>query len=367
MHITFLSPIDGDVLNRYDGREEGGSLFVPIRISAPAEYSVFVNGVPCAYADGVYTAEIRLDGYRNTVAAVAEKDGERAESSIALYRFKNAFMKYRLAIDDIIWSVEELAKGDYSSVFAHPFFAIFKRLHDDFGTKTQLNLYYETVDGSFNLSMMPDRYKAEFEEASDWLKLTFHARQDKPDRIYRFAPYEELYEDYKKVTKEIVRFAGENAVKTAVNGLHWAETTREGARALRSVGVRCLVGYYIFDENGDPHVAYYLNHDETVHASGRDFWVDTSEDIIFSKDKIVIDAHSLDEIASCLDEVKARPHEAGTINLVTHEQYFFEHYENYMPDYEKKIRTAVQWAHDNGYTPAFLDEAIAEEMPTAFL
>ncbi len=366
MYITFVSPIDGDVMNAADGYKQAESLIIPVKISAPVGATVTVNGKPATFADGFYTAEAKLDGYRNTVTARAELGGDSVEQSIVLFRFMNAYKKYRLSIDDVVWAFKQLAEGDYPSVFDHPFFAIFKRVREDFGTKTQLNLYYEDVCSDFNLTQMPDKYKAEFEAASDWLKLTFHALRNTPDRIYRFTPYDVMYEHYRKTTREIIRFAGKNVMQAPTNGLHWAETTREGARALRAVGIRCLVGYFTFDEDGNPHISYYLDKQQTKHAASRDFWVDTKEDIIFSKDTIVLDEVDVDKIGPFLDNVKKDPHSSGMINLLTHEQYFHSFYPYYLADYEERIRAGVKWATDNGYEPIFLHEAIEEKMPTDF-
>ena len=175
------------------------------------------------------------------------------------------------------------------------------------------------------------------------------------NHIYQHAPYSELLHDYHQVTNEILRFAGPE-VNTYVNGLHFAETTLEGARALRSVGIRCLVGYYV-TANGCPSIAYYLNREQNAHCFDRDFWVDTAEDIIFSKDKMVIDQFGLHEIEDRLDYLKnERPHEAGTMNFVTHEQYFYPRYRYYQEDYRQKIFTAVAWAVRNGYDPCILDD-----------
>lgn len=66
------------------------------------------------------------------------------------------------------------------------------------------------------------------------------------------APYEEIRRDFEQVTAEIRRFAGDRIWREPVNGLHFAETTRAGARALRDCGIRCLLGYYIFDRKGNP-------------------------------------------------------------------------------------------------------------------
>ncbi len=366
MQIAFVSPIDGDVMTQADGQIENGSLIVPVSIRAPLGARVSVNETPAVFAGGLYTAEVKLDGYRNTVTARVEIGCEYAETSIVLFWFRNARGKYRLAIDDVIWTCKDLAEKRYKSVFDQPFMAIFKRLHDDFGTKMQLNLFYEDELSDFNLTMMPDWYKSEFEEASDWLKITFHGRRNTPSRIYRFAPYAEMYEDYVKITREIVRFAGEKLAKSTVNGIHWAESTRDGARALRQVGIRCLVGSYIFDKNGDPFVAYYLNKEQTAHANGRAFWVDTAEDIIFAQDSIYLNNVPPHKTVMFLDDVRKNPHLAGTINMVTHEQFFYPWYQVYLPDYEERMRAGVIWAHENGYEPVFLDDVIAEDVKTEF-
>ena len=52
------------------------------------------------------------------------------------------------------------------------------------------------------------------------------------------------------------------------------------------------------------------------------------------------------------------PH--GFMDLMIHEQYFYPFYRNYQPDYRQKVLTAVKWASDNGYEPAFLSECIFE-------
>ena len=41
------------------------------------------------------------------------------------------------------------------------------------------------------------------------------------------------------------------------------------------------------------------------------------------------------------------------MDLLIHEQYFYPHYPRYQPDYKDKVITAVKWATDKGYKPAF--------------
>lgn len=268
-------------------------------------------------------------------------------------------MKYRLAIDDVIITMKKIAKERPASLFDDPFFAFFRSLYEDYGTKTQLNVYEKDGEG-FTLSEFPDCYKKEFEASLPWLRLTFHARADEPARIYKNAPYGEVFTDFHRVTNEIKRFAGDAIWRTSANGLHFAETNREGARALRDCGCDCLVGYFIFDKQGEPAVSYYLDKDMTAHLAKRDFWVDRKEHIIFSRDKIVLDQTPLEEIAPKLSEMKRDLRTLGALNFVTHEQYFYPFYKHYRPDYCDRIRKAVEWAQQEGYSPAFLDENIYE-------
>ncbi|MBQ8334037.1 MAG: hypothetical protein IJX93_09730 [Clostridia bacterium] len=375
MKIRFLFPIDGDVLTPDDGELiteplYGERLWIPVRLLVSGvvgskDIDVTVNERKAervlnpgrdeidTACDAVYTVKVPLDGIRTTLDARAFG----ADAVIRVWRFREAYRKYRLAIDDIVWSMMELTEraDEISSIFEVPFFGLFRDLHGEYGTKVHMNIYYTDETGRFTLEQVPDKFKEEFIANSEWLKFTFHARANLPNHIYQHAPYSELLHDYHQVTNEILRFAGPE-VNTDVNGLHFAETTLEGARALRSVGIRCLVGYYT-TENGCPSIAYYLNREQNAHCCGRDFWVDNAEDIIFSKDKMVIDQFRLDEIRPRLDYLKNEcPHEAGTMNFVTHEQYFYPKFRYYQEDYRKKIFTAVGWAAENGYDPCFLDD-----------
>jgi len=365
----FIFPIDGDVVMPADGTINGDALEVTVRILAESRSRVTVNGLEAKPSgeggEGMCEYEVTFPFvcYRTTLDAVCEKDGMTSRKVIFVFRFKNAYKKMRLALDDIIWSMRALAENDYKSIYDCPFFAIFKRLRNDFGICVHMNIYYTDREG-FDLTMMPDKYKEEFIANSDWMKLTFHAYADSPSRIYRFAPYSEVYRDYNLVTNEILRFAGKETMNTAANGLHFGETTVEGARALRDCGVKCLVGYYVFDSNGDPYVSYYLDKEMTRHCFDRDFWVDNKEQIVFSKDKMVIDAHKLENIRPFLNNWRDnRPTEAGILNLVTHEQYFYERFSAYQPDYERKIRTACAWGRENGYEPCFISDVIKEDYP----
>ena len=76
-------------------------------------------------------------------------------------------------VDDNIRFLKEITENAYSSIFEHPYLAMYKRLHEEFDLKVQLNLFYRTED--FDLSKMSSAYYSEWEENADWLKLSFHS------------------------------------------------------------------------------------------------------------------------------------------------------------------------------------------------
>lgn len=349
--MKFIRPIDGDVLfSVADGVVEDGKLLTEVVVSAPQGQTIFINGNRAQESNGNYTAQVTLSSYRNTIEAVNADTQQRQE--IRIYWFRDGYRTYRFAVDDVIRTFENIWRNQesYSSIFDDPYMAIYRDLHEQYGTLVHMHIYYENDDGSFNLTMFPDKYKEEFRANADWLKFTFHARKDKPDSPYMYASYEQVMQEGQQVAREILRFAGEEVV-TRVTSQHWADSNLEATRAFRDLGFDCIDGYFKFDENGVPMASYYLNREQIHHAGSRDFWVDHSENILFVKDDIVINEVPLNEIDAYMENITAQQNHAFHY-LLTHEQYFYPDYINYQPDYRQCIFTAVDCCHKHGYRPA---------------
>ena len=173
--VFFQFPIDGDCLNRYDGKEKDGALYIPVRIKAADNAQITVNDIPAIFDPITYTYEavVPLYSYRNTLWAIDSKNGYRAE--IVVYRLHDPVNKFYFVVDDCIVFLSDLTAQPekYPSMFLHPFLAPFKKAHDLYGAHVHLNLYYAFDEESardfsnhknyFDLSMMTDRYKGEFE------------------------------------------------------------------------------------------------------------------------------------------------------------------------------------------------------------
>jgi hypothetical protein len=351
--IRFISPVDGDMLNDYDGSISGGSLKTEVKISAPPGMKLFINGIQACFSGGTYSATVSLKDYKNAIEASDTATGEKL--SIVVYWMKNVLNKYRLSLDDNIWFLKDISAnaGKYKSVFENPYLGMLKQVHDTFGTKIHLNLFYQT-DG-FNLSQMTDKYKSEWKDNAGWLRLSFHALQEFPDRPYLTAGYDQVKHDCILVKEQIIRFAGEE-LTGPVTTLHWGAAKAEGTRALKDEGYLALAGY--FSAEGPDTVSYYLNDEKRLHVNNRFLWRDNAEGIIFSRMALVINTVKLEEIVPYLDKLRSSGHKPPYADLMIHEQYFYPSYFNYQPDFRDKVITAVKWAADNGYKPAFLSESI---------
>lgn len=360
--MTFVFPMDGDVLNGRDGTlfEEDGieRLKIEAVVRATEGRDIYIGGKKAVEdGKGVYKAEIFLDGYRNTITAIDHTANFIIK--IVVYKLKDGVMKYRISTDDNIRFLEDITKNRdvYKSIFDNPYLKIFKKVHDLYNTKVHFNLFFK--GGDFTLDKMTDKFKEEWKDNAHWLKLTFHSLAEFPDNPYENADYEEMKRDYLLITNEIIRFAGEDSLSPITTN-HWGSASVEGARALRTLGVKGLVGYFKYDSQGEPLASYYLSPEAIDNANKRDCWKDNEEDIMFIKHDIVLDATKLEDITTRLDEIHGDPHLSGIIEMLIHEQYFYPDYGNYQPEYEEKVMTAAKWAHDKGYEPVLFKDIVFE-------
>jgi hypothetical protein len=235
--------------------------------------------------------------------------------------------------------------------------AFLKNVHDTYGTKIHLNLFYQTE--GFELSQLSDRYKPEWEANANWLRLSFHALGEFPDQPYINAGYDKVKEDCTLVDDQIKRFAGKASMGPFTT-IHWGEATKEGVRAVKELGYHGLLGYFgLYDEI--PGVSYYLQGDKRDRVEKRFVWKDDETDMVFVRTSIVIDREKIDTIVPLLEGYKTNNNMPPYLDFLVHEQYYYPDYFNYQPDYREKIITAVQWAVDNGYKPAFLADCVFEK------
>jgi hypothetical protein len=344
--VAILNPRHGAILNRHDGSESPAGLEIAVSGTSSGSAPVLVNGVPAQTHAGRFSASVRLSARQTTITATA---GLESAAVTVLYD-QASFARYRFSLDDNIWFLRDIAQKRYRSLFANPYMALWRRLHETYGTKVHCNLYFQCDD--FNLTQMPDTYKAEWQDNADWFRLTFHALQNDPDKPYLSAGYEPVAHDVDIITAEILRFAGPSVLDTFTT-IHWGEATRGGCRAVRDRGYHGLVGYFLLGQDGEPAVSYYADREQTRYLSEHDYWKDLDENLIFVRHDMVVNSFPLAEIGPRLSAIAADPHQAEVMELMIHEQYFHPTYSAYIPEYAERCETAVRWVTERGYAPVF--------------
>ncbi len=353
--IRIEEPFHGAVLNRRHGKQAGGGLKIRVTGQGPVGGVVIVNGSP-AQRDGTkFTSDIILQQKLTDIVAVSEDKFGRSEHRIRVIWDKHSMPRYRFSIDDNSFFLRDIAKNNYSSLFDCFYLKNLRQLHTKYGTRFVLNIYYTTEDG-FELPQFPDRYKGQWRDNSDWLKLAFHAYANKPDRPYQNASAAKLMADFDKVAAEIIRFASEE-VYSPPTVIHWGMVQPEALKPLYERGVRVLSGY--FRRQGDAWDVNYLVDDiRSEYMSRHDALMDFDSGIVFSRVDIVCNSTPVEQIIPTLEPFTKDPNQAEIMDIFTHEQYFWPFYSNYIPDHFKRLDVAILWLTENGYKPVFFHEGL---------
>lgn len=304
--------------------------------------------------------------------------------------------KVQFFIDDIIWVLRDLTREKPASLFDNNYMAILKRAHDEYGVKVQLNAFYRTSfwygDDEFSLSDMTDAYKKEWEDASDWLKIGFHSKEEWPDYPYINADYDLVDSNFKLIKNEVVRFAGEKTFAYSVVP-HWAPISRDGIKALYDNGIRVCYATYgekvPYEGNGAslPYGhEFRLLHNRKPETG---IYNKVTRDLAIARALCSYNHVPEDEYMDCMGKFKTvKDKEIGmcyttaaqaVLNLIpldileeelskftnqeylsigNHEQYYYSDYYAYQPDYAEKIYTMGRIMKENGFEFIF-----AENLP----
>jgi hypothetical protein len=346
-------PFHGAVLNRRHGKEENGALTIEVSGEAPLRDTVIVNGQPARREGNRFIAGVSLQEKETDIIAVSEGSQGRCEHKVRVVWDRKSQPRYRFSIDDNSFFLRDVAQKGYNSLFDCFYLKALKELHAKYGVKFVLNCYYTTEDG-FDITQFPDRYKGEWQDNANWLRLSFHARANLPNRPYQYESAETLIGDFDLVADQIHRFAGEN-VFSPPTVIHWAMTQPSAFKALAERGVRALSGYFSRSSTGWD-INYLLDDDRSEYLSRHDALKDFESGIVFSRVDIVCNSTPIEQIIPTLEPLTKDPNTAEIMDIFTHEQYFWPFYSNYKPDHVQRLDTAIKWLTEQGYKPVFYHE-----------
>ena len=354
--MHFIFPDDGVMLTAAAGERTENGIRITARVDTKSGKKMSLNGMPMKDEGyGVYSCPIELCAYKTALTAKDEESGE--ECAIDVYYLKNGYKKYRFSLDDNIWFLQNLTenKDKFVSMFEDPYLALLKQIHEEYGSVFHVNVYYETPrHGGFNLSEMTDKYKDEWKKNSDWLRLSFHANADAPARPYAHTDYGQAYFECERVHKEILRFAGKEAMAGTVTTVHCGDCTKESARAFRDLGYRAFVSSYKKTESG-VDIRMYLDSEKCEILQKYGFYYDKEEDIVHFRYNGGIQHITPEEIGARLDRQEKEVPNYLFKDICLHEQYFYEEFFLHQNNYLEKLRVSAQWCRSHGYTPTFMD------------
>ena len=237
----------GAILNHNHGTETEKSLTVLLE-GLGSGRPVKVNGEAAEMVGRRFFKEIALTKKINNITVSEMTPFGKYTQEITVVWDKKSFKRFHTYIDDHSFLFTDLTRERPKNAFDHFYLKGLKKIHDQYGWKVTLNcFYYNDHDKSFTLDQMPDIWKQEFTDNSDWLKFSFHARSEFPDRIYLESSPEEFGKDWDMVQNEIIRFAGEDSY-IAPDIIHWGnihptvaqEYVKRGAKN-NSISMRPMV------------------------------------------------------------------------------------------------------------------------------
>ena len=351
--VRIEEPFHGAVLNRRHGQEVNSGLKIRVSGKAPLQDQVMVNGSPAQRAGTNFTTEILLRQKETEITAASRGRFGQHEHRVRVLWDKHSQPRYRFSIDDNSFFLRDIANKKYTSLFDCFYLKGLRELHLKYGTRFVLNIYYTTEDG-FELPQFPNRYRHEWQDNSNWLKLAFHAHSNEPARPYQYAPASKLIADLDKVAEQIVRFAGEKTYSPPTV-IHWGMVQPTALKPLFESGVRVLSGYFrqlggIWDVN------YLLDDVRSEYLSRHDALIDFDSGIVFSKVDIVCNSIPIERIVPTLEPLTKDPNQAEIMDIFTHEQYFWPFYSNYIPDHFRRLDEAIRFITERGYKPVFFHE-----------
>ena len=134
-----------------------------------------------------------------------------------------------------------------------------------------------------------------------------------------------------------------------------------GVRALRTLGYQTLAAYFEFDSEGNTMVSYFYPKDLVSYLGERDFWRDTEEDMTYCRiDRVLNLDKTVEGNLNVVKEVAKNPTRGEFIELMIHEQYFYETYGAYIPAFGDIVYENCKWLKDQGYESTFMQDVVSE-------
>ena len=362
LEITNLR--DGAVLNHHHGVETDDYLEITVEGLAAPQAEVSVNGQLAERCDRNFSAKVKLTEKINKITVKSDDYFGEKTLVLTVGWDKKSTRRYSFFIDDCVFFLRWIAMERPQSIFDEKvFLGRLKDIHDKYGTKFLLNLFCrDDHHKDFTLHDMPEDYKAEFQANSDWLKMSFHADGEFPDRPYQHDNGSKMAADYDEIYREVCRFAGAECFMPPMV-FHWAMTNPENFHVLQERGTKCLAGGFLggVAHIGEKHnvvvsdIGYYYEKEVGCYVCKKHIFYDRFFDIFLLNNICCCNYDDIDVLQKKFAEIEE---DRDTLSLMTHEQYSFPEYFNYIPNHLERIEEACRLATEKGYEPCWFSRGL---------
>lgn len=374
-------PRHGAVLNKNHGKETEDSLEITVKGRAGVNSLVLVNGKEAQRKGDTFTAQVKLTGKVNEITATAHGGYGDECGKIKVLWDKKSFLRSNFYIDDNSFFLTDIARERPKSLFDHFYLKGLRDIHRRQDMLFTLNVFYRNDHFPFVISDFPDIYKEEWADNADWLRLSFHAYSEFPDRCYSTpGSSKKIMEDFRLVQSEIERFAGP-ATFIQPPVIHWAVASEDCVAALAQNGMRFFSGGFRgvneacdaaiakgldptmidlgLELDGVADIGYGRNAQDAIylHCYRKLFDFDLGA-MFFKGAGVCCNMYTKEEILANFEKSFNMPFGNETFGLASHEQYTFPYYKNYIPDHLERIETAARTAKEHGCKPTFFSEGL---------
>lgn len=294
---------------------------------------------------------------------------------------------YEIFVDNTILFLEEIDRNKdvYTSIFDSPILNSFKVIHDQYGTVWTFCIFYEIDQGcvnmipnasdrtgrrvGWNISQMTDKFKAEFEANSDWLRFNYHCW----NHSTMLANTErDLGADYAATRTEVRRFAGEKSWIDFRSKMHNYSATLLQQQQIRAQGVKVVV----FSPQHTQYNGYgcTIEQRDAIWGKGELYRADTGllyststarvENIVLNMEGdgytlgvgVPMDMYTyLDEYVSGVHDTWKKPFGFDYMSIETHEYCYWWEPPTKTASVSQGFFDTARWMQDHGYRPGFYD------------
>ena len=371
--LQITAPVHGAILSGKGGCLDPDGLAVTVLGTSRLGDPVRVNGAVAVREGAAFRAEVKLTERVTDITATTSGIHGAESHTVRVVWGRDTTKRYGFFIDDHAFFLHDIWRNRYASIFGCFYLDKLRALHRTYGTRFVLNIFFrndhDETKPPFSIDQLPTTYRGEWDDNADWLKLSFHAYSEFPNRPYQYAAPATLARHYDAVRAEIVRFASERTF-CPPSVVHWAMVSPGCFKVLRERGMRVFTGAFLRTLSGQrwrpgddwtPDIGYSVDAERSEYLGRHRRLYDFEYDVMFLKGDVCCNLQTKSAILEALDLRGTNPDCGPFVSLASHEQYSFRFYGSYIPDHFERMETAVRWCTDHGYAPGFHHDAFPAE------